>query len=127
MQYQNGTTMVNSSGITGQLIAHSVPRLSAVKRAFGAADVVRAGQLTKPTVTQAAMVWHVSATYVHHALARFDERSLIEQGFRALVPPITAKQPALPMSAPIGDLDLVALATSVGPDRWLAAAARAGI
>jgi hypothetical protein len=110
--------------LTGQSLAHAiVPYLTAVQRAFVAADLHRGDKvLTEPTVTQSAMLTRVSTTYVHRAVARAEDRSLIENGVLRLVP---AAKPALP--APMGDADLVILAANVGADRWLAAAAQAGL
>ena len=81
----------------------------------------------RPTITQVAACCHVSASYIHHALKRIEDRALIESGVQPLAVP--ASKPLLALSAPLpmGDADLAILAATVGPDRWLTAAAQAGI
>jgi len=126
LQIHRDSTCVNKC-LSGQSIAHSIPNLNAVQRAFVAASLHRGDNLLiQPTITQTAALLRVSGTYVHHALRRTEQqRVLIEDGVLPLVPPVT--RPALPVSRPIQDEDLVALATTIGADRWLAAAAQAGI
>jgi hypothetical protein len=70
---------------------------------------------------------HVSASYIHHALKRMEDRALIESGTQPLVVPTFKPAPVLSAPVPMGDADLAILAATVGPDRWLTAASRAGI
>ena len=111
---------------TGRALARVIPQKSPVQRAFIAADL-HCGKLVRPTLTQAAACCHVSASYIHHAPKRVEDRASIEIGLQPLVAP--ASKPVLALSAPvpIGDVDLAILAAAVGPDRWLSAAAQAGI
>jgi hypothetical protein len=125
LQIHRDSTSVNKS-VSGQSIAHTIPHLNAVRRAFIAANLHRGDEvLIRPTIPQAAALLRVSATYVNCALRREQQRVLIEDGVLPLMPPVT--RPALPVSRPIQDEDLAALAAVIGADRWLAAAAQAGI
>ena len=93
---------------------------------FAAADLHLGNEnLVRPAVRQSAALFRVSQTYVRCALRRMDQRDLIENGALPLVPPVI--QLALPVSKPIQDQGLVALAATVGAARWLDAAVRAGI
>jgi hypothetical protein len=120
LQVNYETTRVK---FTGPSLARTIPNLSPVERAFVAVDLHR-GELIKPTITQVAMLVAVSPTYVHCAARRMDERKIIEQGLRSLIP----TKRLLPAPAPVvADADQALLAANVGPDRWLSAAAQAGI
>ena len=111
---------------TGVSLARVIPLKSPVQRAFLAADLHR-GELVRPTLTQAAMCCHVSVSHIHHAVKRLEDRALIEVGLRPLVVPASKPVPMLSAPVPMGDADLAILAAAVGPDRWLSAAAQAGI
>jgi hypothetical protein len=110
--------------MSGRSIVRAIPRMSAAKLAYGAADCcVGNTDLTKLTTIQAAKLWQVSTTYVRYALNHMEarERNLIEAGAQPLAPSRTK------MLLQARDEDLIALAATIGADRWLAAAARAGI
>jgi hypothetical protein len=111
--------------VTGQHIAH-VQRTKH-ERAFLAADLhIGRFILVHPTILQSAAHWRVNPAYVHVALRKdTEERERILAGLDPMV-----ASPMRTVSAPpvvVTDDELIGLAHRVGPDRWLAAGATAGI
>ena len=99
--------------VSGQYLAHA--KLTKAERAFLAADLVHGTRcLTAPTVGQAAVLTHVSASYVYSAFNRAANRNLIESGCLPLVPPPAL---ALPRPAEISDAELIGVVRRAGAER----------
>jgi hypothetical protein len=83
--------------VTGQWLARA--KLTLVERAYHASDLFTgAAQLVQPTVLQSAGLARVSASYVHAAIRRPNDRLLVESGAVPLVPPMMPKALPAPTS-----------------------------
>jgi hypothetical protein len=102
--------------VTGRYLAHN--KLSRAERAFLASDLISGDKLlVRPTISQAAMLSKVNATYVWWAGQREAHRDEILQGWLPLVPPREIKS-----RAPITDDDLFSIVREAGLARTLEAA-----
>jgi hypothetical protein len=86
MAYEAKAVNGSIETVSGRHFAHM--RGSATQRAFWGADLVLGHtRLIMPTITQAALLTRVSATYVCRAIKHVEDRHLIEAGLRSLSAP----------------------------------------
>jgi hypothetical protein len=105
-----------SMPVTGRYLAHN--KLGRAERAFLASDLISGDRrLVQPTISQAAMLAKVNATYVWWAGQREAHRDEVLQGWLPLVPPREIKS-----STPITDGELFDIVRAAGIGRTLEAA-----